>query len=377
MASGSALLPPPSSLEIHDPNAADKWKKFLLAWKNYALATELTKKSEGVQVATLLTVIGEEAREVYSTFNDWNEEGDEQKIVPVLTKFGEYCQPRKNVPFERYKFNRRKQEPGETYDQYRTALRKIAECCDFNTITPEEILRDRLLFGIRDNKVRERLLRETKLTLKKTDEICRASESMLAQMKVVEDNAGALINVINQDEREQKFATERGKFKGKHAQPKECGNCGRSHDVSKRESCPAYGKTCRKCGKPNHFAAKCRSRTDNNPRKDVRTVDDECEYDEGEEVFNTYDISTINLDDSQLVTLKLESGNYLRFQPDTGAQCNVIPIDIYKKATKDYRLERVKPANTQLAAYGGSKLTVAGLVRIRVWCGNYKCQLDC
>ena len=281
------------------------------------------------------------------------------------------------MPFERYKFNRRKQEPGETYDQYRTALRKIAECCDFNTITPEEILRDHLLFGIRDNKVRERLLRETKLTLKKTDEICRASESMLAQMKVVDDNAGALINVINQDEREQKFARERGKFKGKHAQPKECGNCGRSHDVSKRESCPAYGKTCRKCGKPNHFAAKCCSRTDNNPRKDVRTVDDECEYDEGEEVFNTYDISTINLDDSQLVTLKLESRNYLRFQPDTGAQRNVIPIDIYKKATKDYRLERVKPANTQLAAYGGSKLTVVGLVRIRVWRGNYKCQLDC
>ena len=68
-------------------------------------------------MATLLTVIGEEAREVYSTFNDWAEDGDDKKIKPVLKKFGDYCEPRKNIPFERYKFNRRVQEPGETYDQ--------------------------------------------------------------------------------------------------------------------------------------------------------------------------------------------------------------------------------------------------------------------
>lgn len=61
-------MPPPAPLEIHDSNAAEKWKKFSLAWKNYALATELNKKSEAVQVATLLTLIGEDAREVYSTF---------------------------------------------------------------------------------------------------------------------------------------------------------------------------------------------------------------------------------------------------------------------------------------------------------------------
>ena len=49
------------------------------------------------------------------------------------------------------------------------------------------------MFGIRDAKARERLLRETKLTLTKTDEISRASESMLAQMKIVGDNSGATV----------------------------------------------------------------------------------------------------------------------------------------------------------------------------------------
>ena len=131
-----------------------------LAWDNYSLATELNKKCENIQVATLIPIIGEDARDVYSTFN-WNEEGDNAKIAPVLQKFAEYCQPRKNVPFERYRFNRRSQEPGETYDQYRTALRKLGEGCKFEAITPDEVLRDRLVFGVRDDKVSERLLKVT------------------------------------------------------------------------------------------------------------------------------------------------------------------------------------------------------------------------
>ena len=65
-------------------------------------------------MATLLTVIREEAWDVFSTFKDWVLLGDEGKIKPVMTKFEAYCQPRKNVPFERYRFNRRTQEPGET-----------------------------------------------------------------------------------------------------------------------------------------------------------------------------------------------------------------------------------------------------------------------
>lgn len=91
MATGYIMLPPPPALEIHDPQAAEKWKKFKLAWQNYSLATELTTKPEAIQVATLLTVIGEEAREVFSTFTNWAADGDKAKIAPVLQKFEEYC----------------------------------------------------------------------------------------------------------------------------------------------------------------------------------------------------------------------------------------------------------------------------------------------
>ena len=111
MASGYSL-PPPLPLEIHSTNASEKWKKFYRAWNSYIVATELNKKSEAVQLATLLTVIGEEAREVFATFT-WEAEGDDAKIGIVIDKFKSYCEPRKKIPFEHYRFNLRAQEPGE------------------------------------------------------------------------------------------------------------------------------------------------------------------------------------------------------------------------------------------------------------------------
>ena len=107
----------------------------------------------------------------------------------------------------------------------------------------------------------------------------------------------------------------------------------------------------------------------------VRVVD-ESDTDDTEELFVISDIAAVTLDDSQLVTLKLESGNYLRFQPDTGAQCNVIPVHLYKKASKDHTLKQVKKAKTVITAYGGSRLPVVGQVVIRVWRDQFKCLLD-
>ena len=121
---------------------------------------------------------------------------------------------------------------------------------------------------------------------------------------------------------------------------------------------------CLKCGKLSHFAAKCRSKKRDNTTTSVRAVNSDSEP----EVFYADVISMVDLDDSQLVMLKLETGNYLRFKPDTGAQCNVIPVSLYKKATKDYRLESVTLANAQLSAYG---------VSITVWHDDFKRQLDC
>ena len=369
MATGYAL-PPPPPLDVHGVQVADNWKRFERAWRNYALAMELNKKSETIQVATLLTVIGEEAREVFATFTGWENEDDNDKIEPVLQKFADYCQPRKSVPFERYCFNRRVQESGESYEQYRTALRKLSVGCDFQSITPEEILRDRLLFGIRDNKVQERLLREPRLTLTKTDEICRAAESLDAQMKTITDGSNTLVNTVKSQDGQKDKQNQQGKQTVPPSKPDilECWHCGRKHDTHKRELCPAFGKVCNRCHKPNHFAKKCRSTAG---RGSVRTVDENTD-----EVFPMQS-ATAGLDDSQLVTLKLPSGNFIRFEVDTGAQCNVLPVALYKEAAKDHKLKHITPVRSQITAYGGATLPVTGQVRIDVERGNHHYKLEC
>ena len=184
-------IPPPDILELNDGSLASNWRTWVAAWKNYTLATKLDKEEEARQVATLLAVIGKEANKVFRTFT-FSSPDDAKKIEPVLRKFEEYCIPRENTIYERFLFFTRDQRESETIDQYLTELRQIAANCDFESITPDQLLRDRLVTGARNAKVRENLLKEKKLTLEKAVDIARAAESTAAQMKVMSSESGVL-----------------------------------------------------------------------------------------------------------------------------------------------------------------------------------------
>ena len=279
----------------------------------------------------------------------WTDPADAEKIDPVLKQFQEYCEPKKNLSFERYCFNQRQQQPEELYDQYNSALKKLAEGCAFSiaSITPDKILRDRLVFGIADDKVRERQLRESDLTLKKTDKLCHAAERMTAQLKVVVDKEATTeaANAVSTGRNTSKTKTQT--TRGRRRKEVDCsGYCGQRHELN-RDACPTYGKTCTNCGRKNYVASKCKIRTPT-LKKSLHNAN---ERDMTNEVFQT---GTAHLDESELITLRLESGNYLRFQPDTGAQCNVILVSLYKKATRDFKMENVNSIQTPLVAYGGT-----------------------
>jgi len=64
-------------------------------------------------------------------------------------------------------------------------LLKLVERCSFDTITPNGILRDRLIFTIKDCQL-EKLLKKAYLTLADTDDICQSNEVNYTQTKVVE-----------------------------------------------------------------------------------------------------------------------------------------------------------------------------------------------
>ena len=81
-------------------------------------------------------------------------------------------------------------------------------------------------------------------------------------------------------------------------------------------------------------------------------------------------------DDSQLATLKLESGYYLWIQPDTGAQCNVVPLHLYKKATQDFDLRNLTPVNTAIIPMVVLQFLSSGkFLRVYIWRGDFRCLL--
>ena len=110
------------------------------------------------------------------------------------------------------------------------------------------------MFSIHDTKTRERLLREPALTFNRTDEICHAAESMTSQLKLVDDSLEKSVSAISQGTKSTNTS-----LPPSDGGIRECRNCGRRHETQRREQYPAFGKACRKCRKPNHFAVKCRS----------------------------------------------------------------------------------------------------------------------
>jgi hypothetical protein len=171
----------PKQLSLREGNVAENWRKFRSSWNNFDIAAGYSKKDEAVRVALLLSVIEEESVELFETFK-WSDPANKAKILPVLDKFEAYCKPKASELFETYRFLSRKQEQGEPIDAYVTALRTLSEGCGF--ADKERRIRDQVVLGIRDDRVRERLLRDTNPTLDRVMET-RATEMAEHQLKTI------------------------------------------------------------------------------------------------------------------------------------------------------------------------------------------------
>ena len=105
-----ANLPTPKAL-VMDDNVATHWKAWKKVWSRYEIAAGISKHEKLVRVSTLLSVIGEDATKALMPLNGVRTKM--RQIEHVLAKFDEYCESRTQVIYERYRFNNRKQEPGE------------------------------------------------------------------------------------------------------------------------------------------------------------------------------------------------------------------------------------------------------------------------
>ena len=115
-----------------------------------------------------------------------SEEGG-KKYSSVLRKFDKFFDVRRNVILERAKFNRKSQLAGESSDQYIATLYRLVETCEYPADLKDELLRDRLVVGMRDSAFSERLQLDTELTLEKTKKAMRQKEAVKEQNQMLQD----------------------------------------------------------------------------------------------------------------------------------------------------------------------------------------------
>ena len=95
---------------------------------------------------------------------------DPDSFLQALTQ---HFEPQRNIIVKCYLFNRANQE-NEKIDQYLNRLRKLASTCVYGALC-DELIRDRLVTGIKSNEVRKRLLREKALALNTALDTIRAA----------------------------------------------------------------------------------------------------------------------------------------------------------------------------------------------------------
>ena len=118
-----------------------------------------------------------------------------------------------NEVYERFIFHQKTQEPAEPFESFLTTLRKLVKTCEYGDFQDSAVLRDQMI-----------------------------------KQKSTSTPRRSPVNRL------------RDKTPRTTAQTKSCRYCGRQHQAD-RKACPAVGKTCQSCGKSNHFAAVCRSKS--------------------------------------------------------------------------------------------------------------------
>lgn len=165
----------------------NEWPTWKANYERYSIASEVNKKDDDQQINTLMYVMGPRANVIEKKFRfEANE--DKKKYATILSKFDAYFKPPKNIIRERCIFNKRVQKKGETEEQFIEALHKLSETCDFGTMK-DEMIRDRIVAGITDSKLKRKLKSAAKLTLRKAIEIVGAYEGRQNQQKLQRRNS--------------------------------------------------------------------------------------------------------------------------------------------------------------------------------------------
>ncbi len=137
-------IAPPKQFEFSQP---DSWHVWIKRFERFRLASGLSEKDESTEIAALVYSMSSKAETVLASFTLTE---DERKAYDsVKRKFDSHFVKRRNVIFERAKFNYRRQGDDESVESFVTALDTLSEHCQFGALREELILWDHAMQSYR------------------------------------------------------------------------------------------------------------------------------------------------------------------------------------------------------------------------------------
>ena len=273
----------------------------------------------------------------------------------------------------RNKFFILRQSEGQRFSDFVTELRELGEECQFGELK-DSLIRDLIIHGLLDGRLRERMLRGPDLDLIKAIKLGQAAEEGEQHTKELSSEMNSQVPVHHVNKNTKAVKSQMPKSRAgynKSSMINNCKFCVKSH---KRGECPAHDRKCHKCKKDKHFTKFCPSRRVHHIAHDdplSNEGDDDSEFYIG--VINSSNVEYAIISDMEqerkiqtaqqdvksfdwLVNLCINH-RIIEFKIDTGAQCNVLP-------ESSCSLLRPRPKihsfTISLSVYNGSDIRVKG-----------------
>lgn len=207
---------------------ANDWKLWLQQYEWFETATFMNTKPPNVQVANFMASIGPDAVVILNTFG--LTAAQLGNIAKIKERFGNHFTPQVNITYERYTFNKMSQADGEPFDEFLTKIKAQSSKCEFG-ILHDSLLKDKIIIGMKNDTVREKLLSEADLTLVRAIQVCRASELASKQLKEFQKYEEPSVNAFKKHTGSKNKSAKNENF--------DCKRCGKKHGP---KECPAFQK---------------------------------------------------------------------------------------------------------------------------------------